>query len=148
MMECCNDEMMKDMKKNIKVIGYGLWVMVALLLSAPTLAQSFGQQDPNQTQFQSTSTMTGSGSTYAPNPSLNSTGTANAPTYGGGNPGGPYKAVDPISDDEVWEHYKEDYGIGDGLSTPIGDAILPLMVMALAYAVYSAVRVYRRKRRV
>lgn len=133
--------MMKDMKKNIKVIGYGLWVMVAILVSAPTMAQSFGQQDPNQTQFQSTSTMTGSGSTYAPNPSLNSTGTANAPSYGGGTPGGPFRAPDPIDNDEWWEEHKED--LGEGLSTPLGDGLIPLSLLALAYGAV----VYFRKRK-
>ena len=133
-MECCNDEMMKDMKKLMILV-----VMVAAFV-LPTMAQ-FGQQDPNQVQFQSTSTMTGSGSTYAPNPSLNSTGTANAPSFGGETPGGPNRAPDPISttDDERFD---------EGLNTPLGDAILPLMLMALAYAVYSAMRVYRRTRRV
>ena len=43
------------MKKNIKVIGYILWVMVALLVSAPTMAQAEAQQ-PNDNQFRSTST--------------------------------------------------------------------------------------------
>lgn len=48
------------MKKvmSIKVIGYGLWVMVALLVSAPVTAQ-------NQQEWQ-TSTMVGSGSAYSP----------------------------------------------------------------------------------
>ena len=31
--------------------------------------------------------------------------------------------------------------------SPVGDAVLPLMLMAMVYAVYSATRVYRRKRR-
>ena len=48
------------MKKfmNLKVIGYGLWVMVALLVGAPVTAQ-------NQQEWQ-TSTMVGSGSAYSP----------------------------------------------------------------------------------
>ena len=54
------NEGMKDMKKvmNIKVIGYGLWVVVALLVGAPVTAQ-------NQQEWQ-TSTMVGSGSAYSP----------------------------------------------------------------------------------
>lgn len=106
----------------------------------PTLAQGFGQQDPNQTQFQSTSTMTGSGSNYAPNPSLNSSGTAPAPTaapsFNPGVTGGPNRDME----------YNYEFDDND-TGSPVGDAVVPLMVMALAYAVYSAVRVYRRKRR-
>lgn len=44
--------------KNIKVIGYGLLVMVALFMSAPLTAQN--------TQEWQTSTMVGSGSAYSP----------------------------------------------------------------------------------
>ena len=33
-------------------------------------------------------------------------------------------------------------------NAPIGDAMLPLMLMVMAYTVYSAMRVYKRKRRV
>ena len=126
------------MKKNIKVIGYMLWVMVALLVSAPAMAQSFSQQDPNTIQFQSTSTLQTSGSTYSSNPTLNEDGTAPSPT-------GPRRAPKPINDDDDWEYRMDD--IGGGISTPIGDAVLPLMLMAMAYAVYSVARVYRRKRR-
>lgn len=43
---------------NIKVIGYGLWVVVALLVSAPVTAQ-------NAQEWQSTSVMQTSGSAYS-----------------------------------------------------------------------------------
>ena len=114
------------MKKNIKVIGYGLWVMVALLLSAPTLAQSFVQQDPNQVQFQSTSTMTGSGSTYAPTPGINTDGTAYNPAAAP-TPSGPLRTgaflPPPPSVDE-----------NDSGNAPVGDAVVPLMVMAILFS--------------
>ena len=45
------------MKKNIKVMGYGLWMMVVLFVSTPLTAQ-------NAQEWQSTSTMQGSGSAY------------------------------------------------------------------------------------
>ena len=127
------------MKKNIKVIGYILWVMVALLVSAPTMAQAEAQQ-PNDNQFRSTSTMVGSGSNYSATPTINASGTANAPTFGGG---GPRYAPKPINDDSDWEDRKDD--IGGGISTPVGDAVLPLMLMAVAFA--GVIYLRRRKTR-
>ena len=41
--------------KNVKVIGYGLWVIGMLLVSMPTMAQ----------EWESTSSMQGSGSAYS-----------------------------------------------------------------------------------
>ena len=119
-------------------------IMILVLVAAfalPTMAQ-VGEQQPNDNQFRSTSTMVGSGSNYSATPTINASGTANAPTFGGG---GPRYAPKPINDDSDWEDRKED--IGGGISTPVGDAVLPLMLMAMAYAVYSVARVYRRKRR-
>ena len=133
------NERVIDMKTNIKVIGYGLWVMVALLVSAPTMAQV--EQQPNDNQFRSTSTMVGSGSSYSANPTINAGGTANAPSFGGGAPSGPRYAPKPISDDEYWEEHKEE--LGTGISTPVGDAVLPLALMAMAFA---GVIYFRRKR--
>ncbi|MBQ7996765.1 MAG: hypothetical protein IJ249_03770 [Paludibacteraceae bacterium] len=46
------------MKKNIKVMVYGLWMMVVLFVSTPLTAQ-------NAQEWQSTSTMQGSGSAYS-----------------------------------------------------------------------------------
>ena len=132
------------MKKNIKVIGYGLWVMVALLLSAPTMAQV--EQQPNDNQFRSTSTMVGSGSSYSANPTINAGGTANAPSFGGGSPSGPRYAPKPINDDDDWEYRNEHDGIGTGISTPVGDAVLPLLAFALMFSGYIAIRRKREAR--
>ena len=129
------------MKTNIKVIGYGLWVMVALLVSAPTMAQV--EQQPNDNQFRSTSTMVGSGSSYSANPTINAGGTANTPSLGGGAPSGPRYAPKPINDDDDWEK-REEY-IGGGISTPVGDAVLPLALMAVAFA--GVIYLRRRKTR-
>lgn len=107
---------------------YGVLVMGVLLLSTPVTAQNFGAQQPN-TVFQSTSTMTPTGSQYSSNPTLNSNGTAVAPTSG------PYKAkkggllpppptVDP----------------NDTGNTPLGDALIPLMLCACAYLIVRATR--------
>lgn len=115
--------------KSVKFIGYGLLVMGMLFLSMPVTAQNFGAQQPN-TVFQSTSTMTGSGSTYSSNPTINENGTANAPSYAPAS--GPNKA-------------KKDLGLpttpdttGDSGNVPVGDAVLPLLLCACAYLIIRA----------
>lgn len=122
------------MKTKIKAIGYGLWVMVALLVSAPTIAQSVSSQDPNAIQFQSTSALQTSGSTYSSTPTLNEDGTVPSPS-------GPRRAPKPINDDEDWG--ERESSIGTGISTPVGDAVWPLCLFALAYVGIVALR--RRK---
>ena len=113
----------------------------------PTMAQGWNNQQQKQrglhtmpsAAFQSTSTMSGSGSSYSSNPMLNSDGTA---AYNDGAsspakaPGGPHRAPDPISlDDDIPE--------GGGLYTPLGDAALPLLLMSLAFCGY----IYLRRKR-
>ena len=122
--------------KSIKVIGYGLWVMVALLLSAPITAQEW----QSTSAFQSTSTMTGSGSSYSSNPSLNANGTASAPAYGPRRAkmdDGPSITIDvpPIV---VVDPEKDKI-------TPVGDAVLPMLLFAAGFA---GVIALRRKRAV
>ena len=117
-------------------MGYGLWVMVALLVSAPTHAQRFKQEQP-QVEFQSTSTMQQSGSVYASQPMLNEDGTAYNPAAA---PGGPRKTPTPFSTQEDIEEYVKKGG--EILDTPIGDALIPLALMAIIYGFF----VYRRKR--
>jgi hypothetical protein len=84
--------------------------------------------------FQSTSTMQGSGSTYSSNPMLNAEGQAtyttqeSSPAY---SPGGPRRINTP--------------GAG-GTQQPLGDALIPLLLMVMAYATYLLLR--RRKSRV
>ena len=120
---------MKEMK-SIKVIGYGLWVMGMLLVSMPAMAQ-FSNNDPfaataPTTTFHSTSTLTGSGSEYSSNPTISDNGSATqpyaAPRMIGArrNDGG---SIAPPDDED--EDYKEN---------PIGDALLPLMLLAVGYA--------------
>ena len=117
------------MKKVMMII-----VMVAAFV-LPTMAQ-FGQQDPNKVQFQSTSTMQTSGSTLTSQPMLNADGTAYNPTAGSS---GPRKAK--MEDDD------DDFTITTpgttGSQAPIGEAILPLSLMALAFAGV----IYLRRRR-
>ena len=84
--------------------------------------------------FQSTSTMQGSGSTYSSNPMLNAEGQAtyttqeSSPAY---SPGGLRRIITP--------------GAG-GTQQPLGDALIPLLLMVMAYA--TSVLLRRRKSRV
>ena len=112
-------------KKTIKVIGYGLWVMVALLVSSPVTAQ----------EWQSTSAMQGTGSSYAPQvTAVGATGVSDMATttesYSPAKaPGGPHRVAPKDGD--------EDY--------PLGDAVLPLMLLL---GVYCSILVIRRNKHV
>ena len=128
---------MKDMKKfmNLKVIGYGLWVMVALLVSAPVTAQ-------NAQEWQ-TSTMVGSGSTYSPQ--VNAVGATTASematttsSYSPAKaPSGPRKIGDASG------RNPGDVSTGSDQS-PVGDAVLPLLLLALTYAFFALRRKARK----
>lgn len=105
-------------------------------MALPTMAQTFGTKyaEKPSVVFQSTSTMMGSGSTYSANPTLNTDGTA---AYEGGSYtsakapliGGPRR--NPSVDDK------------DEGNVPISDAVLPLLLCALAFCGV----VYLRKRK-
>ena len=78
------------------------------LASAPTI------------RFQSTSSMQGSGSAYASNPTINSDGTAyTASTYAAA-PSGPRRIAPPTP---------------SGNPTPVGDAVWPLLFLGLLYTI-------------
>ncbi len=108
-----------------------MFVGVALM-ALPALAQTFGTQQAEQPNaaFQSTSTMTGSGSAYSANPTLNSDGTA---TYNGASASspskGPNKAKKEWGDPSLGGDPNEPGG-------PIGDALLPLLLMSLAFGMF------------
>ena len=115
---------MKTLKNNIFV------VLMAAALALPVMAQFTTAQEPS-TQFQSTSGMKNSGSTYSANPTLNTDGTAayNDASYEESQqPSGPRKVGPPNP---------------EGDPTPVGNAALPLLVMAFGYAGY----ILWRKRR-
>ena len=95
-------------------------IMAVALVALPTMAQSFGNQDQPTATFQSTSVMQTSGSVYASQPALNADGTAYDPMATQAS-SGPRKAV------------KEDPVVPEGDPTPVGDAVLPLMLMAIAF---------------
>lgn len=139
-------------------------ILAAALVALPTLAQNFGKPykpkyDQAQKQqvvatttapsttFQSTSTMSGSGSAYSAAPSLNGDGTAAyaAPSgprrakmegegsgSGSGEGSGGMGAIDP-----------DDPNNSPGLDTPLGDTLFPLLLMSLAFGMF----VYFRRKR-
>lgn len=106
-------------------------IMGVALIALPAMAQEYGQQQYGATapnaQIQSTSTFTGSGSSYSSNPTLNSDGTAayNGASYSPAKaPGGPRRGFDNTPDiGHEWANP----------GSPVGDAMLPLMLMALAF---------------
>ena len=119
-----------NMKKLIMII------VAAALVALPAMAQSFSTQQAEQPNavFQSTSSMMGSGSTYSANPTLNSDGTASY--NGAAAPSGPRKAKMDVDFEGDKPNTPQD-------PSPLGDALIPLMLLALAYA---GMRLFRKKR--
>ena len=118
------------MKTSIKAIGYGLLVMCMLLMGMPVMAQ--------QQEWRSTSAMRTSGSTYSPQitavgattvSSMATTTETYSPAKAPGS--GPRRGFDTGAETQQSEEF------------PIGDAVLPLALMALTFAGV----VYFRKRK-
>ena len=107
-------------------------VMVAAF-ALPAMAQVEKSQ-PSAVVFQSTSTMTGSGSALSANPTLNADGTASLNSSGGGPRRAKMDGTGSPSTPGQGEQENQ---------FPLGDAVWPLMAML---AVYCAARVYRRRR--
>ena len=120
------------MKTNNKLTGY-MFLMVGILFAVlPLQAQVYNGQSYSAAPtvaFQSTSVMQTSGSTYASQPMLNADGTA---TYAGASE----DAIQTMSGPRK---------IGGQTieGTPLGDAVLPLMLMAL---LFGAITALKRKR--
>lgn len=114
------------------MVGVALLALPATAQNFGTPAAAVGEQKVPNAAFQSTSAMTGSGSQYSANPTLNESGTA---TYEGAS----YSpAAAPAA--APAKGPRKDWTIeGD----PIGDAVLPLMLMAGAFA--GVVYLRRRK---
>ena len=122
-----------------------MMIMGVALMALPIMAQRFGttQAEQPNTVFHSTSTMQGSGSAYSANPELNADGSA---TYEGASytpakspkrPGGIRKDGPTPNPGDPSE------GEQDNTPTPLGDAVLPLMLIACAYV---CVRSFKKKR--
>lgn len=111
---------MKEMKYRIIILA------MAATFSLPAMAQ-FSNNDPfaataPTTTFHSTSTLTGSGSEYSSNPTISDNGSATQP-YAAPRMIGVRRndGIDPPGDD-------------DDIENPIGDVLLPLMLLAVGYA--------------
>ena len=129
-------ERMKDMKRVFVVSS------LLLVISFTAMAQifgatqgeeqpAFGASAPSAT-FQSTSIMSGSGSEYSANPTLNADGTA---AYSSGSSESPKKIYKPIRRDPS-------NPIIDDHDNPLGDVVWPLMLLLCAYAGYKKVRAH------
>ncbi len=124
-------------------------LMAAALVALPTMAQSFGskrsvENDQQAAQnytttepFRSTSAMQTSGSAYSPNPTLGADGTA---SYG--DEGSPTRNIRKMKMEDPGNPGTP--GNGTEGEQPIGDAVLPLMLMALAYL---GLRLFRARKR-
>ena len=105
-----------------------MMIMGVALVALPTMAQ--------QQEWQSTSTMQGAGSSYSSQVtavgavSVHEMATTTSGTSSQNN--GPHKAKKTV-DDET------DPGIGNP-GSPLGDALLPLMLCAVAFGGYIALR--------
>ena len=117
------------MKKNIKVMGYGLWMMVVLFVSTPLTAQ-------NAQEWQSTSTMQGSGSAYSSQvTAVGATGVAVL----GASSSAPANAPSRPHREQASGRNAGEATTGSNQS-PLGDAVLPLLLMAAGFGLYTAVR--------
>ena len=109
-----------------------LVVVAAVVL--PTIAQN--NQEQLNVQFQSTSTLQGSGSVYTPAPAINEDGTA----YNPAEAAGPSKVKGGV---KTTGELPGKPGKDGGGNTPLGDAVLPLLLCAAAFC---GVIALRRKR--
>ena len=101
----------------------------------PAMAQ-FENTQPSTTVFQSTSTMMGSGSAYSATPTLNEDGTASLNGTSGSHRAKKNTPATPGSPSTPGQGKEEN-------QFPLGDALFPLLVMALAFA---GITYFRRKR--
>lgn len=121
---------MKTMKNKIFV------VLITTVFALPVMAQ-FEYNEPNA-QFQSTSGLKTSGSTYTSTPALNADGTATyneltAPSETSEGSSPKVRKVVPTTPGDT------------GTQQPIGDAALPLLLFAAAFAATVAIRNRRRQ---
>ena len=120
--------------KNLMII---VFMVAAFVL--PTMAQQLQNEQP-QAQFQSTSTLQGSGSAYSSNPALDADGTASSPSRVG-----ELRRIGGLPSGEGGEGNE---GLPDtsqaGDNTPIGDAALPLLLIIGAYTAYIVLRRQRK----
>lgn len=103
-------------------------IIVILSLSGALHANAQVLYSPISIDFRSTSTMAGVGSEYSSTPSLNADGTAlySSPSFSHEKASGIRKAPPGTGGDKP----------NPDIEGPIGDAIIPLLLIALGYIVY------------
>ena len=109
-----------------------IMIMVAVLTALPTMGQILSEKQVS-IGFQSTSVMSGSGSAYTANPVLNEDGTA---SYDGAEG---TTRIGKIRRDPATPGTPSTPGAG-GEQFPLGDAVLPLMLLICAYCCFIAFR--------
>lgn len=110
-------------------------VLLVALMALPTKAQTFGLMEQPAIQFRSTSSMAGSGSAYSSNPMLNADGTA---TYESSS-SSPARASGPRRIGPAPSEKPDEKDL-----VPVGDDLIPLILMVMAYATYLLLRRRRR----
>ena len=117
---------------------------MTMALVLPGYAQQFRSSEQPSVQFQSTSSMVGSGSAYSSTPTIGVNGTAYIPTSSPGkaHPGHIRKADSDRDgfDDETGLPYTPD---NTGIEQPLGDGVVPMLICAMLFA---GIVVLRRKR--
>lgn len=103
------------------------YIVLIILITLPAAAQFDSEmQTMPSASFRSTNTMVGSGSAYSSNPTLSNEGTATCGTPAAA----PRRAMMDDDDDDI-TIYTPGQG---GTQAPIGDPVLPLLLMALVFA--------------
>lgn len=122
----------------MKALRYLLIAMVLVLATMSAQAQ-FAQQDNQDYQFRSTSTLVGSGSSL---PNAAQSGVVVGSTFPGDNSSSngrkPRRSIGDGDDDIPVPGDNEDPN-----ATPVGDGVWALLLLALAYGGYM---VYRRRK--
>ena len=107
-------------------------IMAVALVALPTMAQQ---------EWQSTSSMQGSGSSYSAQVTAVGAAEVTDMATTTGSTSGPNRARRAKMDDDDWGTNQEG---GEPGGSPIGDAVLPLMLLACAYL---GLRVFHKRKR-
>lgn len=110
---------------------------MTMALVLPGYTQQFRSSEQPSVQFQSTSSMVGSGSAYSATPTIGANGTAYIPSSSPSkaHPGHIRKADSDRDgfDDETGLPYTPD---NTGIEQPIGDGVVPFALCAIIYCLF------------
>lgn len=103
------------------------YIVLIILITLPAAAQFDSEmQTMPSASFRSTNTMTGSGSAYSSTPTLSDEGTATC-----GTPAAAPRRARMEEDDDEITIFTPGQG---GTQAPIGEPVIPLLIMALVFA--------------